>query len=202
MRAIMTPLYRLAEHANGYAVAQILAKPTTDRFRALIRKQVNPNPAEELLDIGCGTGNYRSSFTCKYSGIDINPDYIQTASANLEGRFRVMDATQLEFENNTFDHVISLATLHHLTDDQVMQMVKEAMRVCKPSGRVHILDAVLPVTPNFTFKRIIFQLDRGEFPRTHEHLWGLIGKAGKISESEIMAGPMHDVTYVRVMPSA
>jgi ubiquinone/menaquinone biosynthesis C-methylase UbiE len=198
MRAVFAPLYRLAEGASGYALAQLLAKPTTDRFRALIRKHVNPGPDEELLDVGCGVGNYRSSFACKYTGIDINPDYIERSRANLEGRYMVMDATRLEFTDGTFDHVITMAALHHLTDDQVVQMVREATRVCKPSGRIHIIDAILPVTPNFTFKRMVFNADRGEHPREHEHLLGLISKAGRIETSDILAGPLHDVTYIGV----
>jgi SAM-dependent methyltransferase len=202
MRAVMAPFYRIVEHANGYALAQLLARPTTDRFRALIRKQVNPSLSEALLDVGCGTGNYRSSFACQYSGVDINPDYIKMASSHLDGRFMVMDCTRLEFEDATFDHVVSLATLHHLTDEQVIQMVREAVRVCKSSGRVHLIDAILPVTPNFAFKRIVFQLDRGGYPRTYDHLCELIAKAGHINSREIMAGPLHDVTYVGVTPSA
>jgi len=202
MRALMAPLHRLAEHTKGYALAQWLSRPTTERFRALIGSRVNPSPSETLLDVGCGPGHYRSSFTCQYSGIDINPDYIRMASSRLDGRFVVMDGTRLEFADETFDHVISVAILHHLTDEQVVQMVREARRVCKPSGRVHLLDAILPITPNFTFKRIIFQLDRGEYPRTYEHLCELIAKAGPINSHEIMAGPLHDVTYVGVTPGA
>jgi len=202
MRTVMAPLYRLAEHTKGYALAQWVSRPTTDRFRALIRSRVNPSPSETLLDVGCGPGHYRSSFACQYSGVDINPDYIQMASSRLDGWFMVMDGTRLEFADETFDHVVSVAILHHLTDEQVVQMVREARRVCKASGRVHLLDAILPVTPSFTFKRIIFRLDRGEYPRTYEHLCELIAKAGPISSREIMAGPLHDVTYVGVMPGA
>jgi SAM-dependent methyltransferase len=202
MRAVMAPLYRAAEHAKGYALAQWVSQPTTDRFRALIRSRVTPGPGETLLDVGCGPGHYRSSFACDYSGIDINPDYIRMASSHLDGRFMVMDGTRLEFDDETFDHVVSVATLHHLTDEQVVQMVREAMRVCKPSGRVHLLDAILPITPNFGFKRVVFRLDRGGYPRTYEHLCAVIAKAGPISSRETMAGPLHDVAYVGVTPGA
>src|SRR5262245_37356026 len=129
MRALMAPLYRLAEHTKGYALAQSLSRPTTERFRALIGSRVKPSPTETLLDVGCGPGHYRSSFNCQYSGIDINPDYIRMASSRLDGRFAIMDCTRLEFADETFDHVVSVAILHHLTDDQVVQMVREARRV-------------------------------------------------------------------------
>src|SRR5438128_546153 len=123
MRAVIGPLYRAAEHASGYALAQLVSRPTTDRFRALIGKQVNARSTDSLLDVGCGPGHYRSSFTCQYSGVDINSDYIRTASSHLDGRFQVMDCTQLDFSDQSFDHVVSIATLHHLSDDQVIQMV-------------------------------------------------------------------------------
>lgn len=200
MRAVMAPVYRVLEHASGYALAQVLARPTTDRFRELIRKQVHAKPGEKLLDVGCGTGNYRGSFGCEYFGVDINPDYIEKARSHLDGRFAVMDCTRLDFESGTFDHVITIATTHHLTDDELVRVVREARRVCKSSGRVHVLDAILPVTPNFTFKRIWFGLDRGRYPREYEHLCDLVAKAGPISSREVIAGPMHDVAYIGVTP--
>ena len=202
MRALMTPLYRLAEHSKGYALAQLVSRPTTDRFRALIRGQIVLNSNANLLDVGCGTGQYRDCFSCNYTGIDINPDYVRMCGSKLDGRFLVMDATRLDFEDKTFDHVVSVAILHHLADEQVTQMVREAVRVCKPSGRIHLIDAILPVTSNFTFKRIIFKLDRGQHPREHDHLCGLIAEGGKISSREVMPGPLHDVIYVGVSPGA
>src|SRR5262249_8693845 len=69
MRAVVAPLYRLAEHARGYELAQRVSRPTTESFRALTRSRVSPSPSENLLDVGCGRGHYRSSFTCQYSGV-------------------------------------------------------------------------------------------------------------------------------------
>lgn len=196
MRALLAPVYRFLEHANGYAVAQVLARPTTDRFRELIRRWVMLGRNDRLLDVGCGTGNYRSSFQCEYFGVDINPDYIKKASSHLEGRFMTMDCTRLAFEDATFDHVVSLATLHHLDDSQVAQMAREALRVCKPSGRVHLIDAVLPLSPNFALKTMVFRLDRGSHPRKLEHLCELVSKVAPIADRDVISGPMHDVTYI------
>jgi ubiquinone/menaquinone biosynthesis C-methylase UbiE len=202
MKSLMAPVYGILEHAHGYALSQRLAKPTTDRFRALIKKYISPGPEMKLLDVGCGTGNYRSSFACDYWGVDPNPDYIEMANAGLTGHFAVMDGTRLEFGDGFFDHIMTIATLHHLDDEQVVQMVREAVRVCKPSGRVHLLDAIMPVSPNFAFKRLWFRLDRGGHPRSIEHLRGLVEKAGHIAAIDIVNGPLHDVAYIAVGPGA
>jgi len=202
MKSFMAPAYWLLEHAHGYALSQRLAKPTTDRFRALIRKYVSPARDSKLLDVGCGTGGYRSSFQCDYWGVDNNPDYIEKANANLDGHFAVMDATRLDFPDASFDHIITIATLHHLDDAQVIQMVRDAARVCRPTGRVHLLDAILPVSPVFAFKRLWFHLDRGGHPRTIEHLRGLVEKAARIATVDIVHGPLHDVAYIAVEPAA
>jgi ubiquinone/menaquinone biosynthesis C-methylase UbiE len=201
MKSFMAPAYWLLEHAHGYALSQRLAKPTTDRFRGLIAKYVSPAPDAKLLDIGCGTGNYRSSFVCDYWGVDNNPAYIDMANAGQTGHFAVMDATRLDFADSSFDQIITIATLHHLDDDQVVQMVQETTRVCRPSGRVHLLDAIMPVSPVFAFKRLWFRLDRGGYPRSIEHLRGLVEKAGRIIKVEIVNGPLHDVAYIAVEPA-
>jgi ubiquinone/menaquinone biosynthesis C-methylase UbiE len=197
----MAPVYRVLEYAHGYALSQRLARPTTDRFRALIARHISPGPETKLLDIGCGAGSYRSCFACDYWGVDNNPAYVDMANANLNGHFAVMDGTQLEFDDALFDQIITIATLHHLDDEQVTQMVREAIRVCKPGGRIHLLDAIMPVSPNFAFKRLWFRLDRGGHPRSIEHLRGLVAKAGRVLAVDIVNGPLHDVACIAVEPT-
>src|SRR5215475_1762986 len=91
----MKIVHRLLEWPGVYAVNQLLARPTTDRFRQLIRERVGDTSQRRVLDVGCGIGNYRNSFGKNYVGVDNNPDYIETARRCFAGRFEVMDAADL-----------------------------------------------------------------------------------------------------------
>ena len=88
-----------------------------------------------------GTGG--SFTTLDYTGIDINLGYVARATRMYGRRFHVMDASRLGFRDAAFDGAICIATLHHLPDDLVRSMIREALRVVKPAGALHIIDPVL-----------------------------------------------------------
>ncbi|MBZ8134239.1 methyltransferase domain-containing protein [Afifella sp. IM 167] len=198
MKQVLSPLYALLESPAGYNLIQQVNRPTTDRIRALFHENVRLADGGRVLDLGCGTGNYRPLFSADYVGIDINPDYIRMCSEKLEGTFLVMDGANLTFEDDSFDNVVSIATTHHLTDEQLAAMLKEAVRVTKPGGFVNVIDAVLPDSAAQLFKTIWFRMDRGEYPRKLAHLTGIAAGAGEITHSDLRRGPMHDVVYLRL----
>lgn len=68
-------------------------------------------------------------------GIDINERAIETAKDTLgqEGvRFLVMNAEQLDFEDESFDTVSISASLHHLSN--IQQVLEEMRRVLRTGG--------------------------------------------------------------------
>ena len=70
----------------------------------------------KVLDVGCGTGNQSIKLARKgvyVTGIDVSTKMLEIAKqkARDEGLsidFRLMDAEQLEFEDETFDGAISI----------------------------------------------------------------------------------------------
>jgi SAM-dependent methyltransferase len=193
---LLAPLHRLLEVPLVYQLAQWFFAPTVRQLRSLIVEEVRARKGEALLDLGCGLGAYRPYFGENYTGIDINPAYIEQASESHEGRFQVMDCTQLEFESNRFDHVVTVATTHHLDDASLVRTVAEAVRVTRPGGRVHILDAILPPPGRHFLKRRWFLMDRGNYPREKAHLIELVASVIPISEQRELPGPMHDCLYL------
>jgi SAM-dependent methyltransferase len=198
----MKIVHRLLESSGLYAVNQLLARPTTDRFRQLIRERVGDTSQRRVLDVGCGIGNYRDSFGENYVGVDINPDYIETARRRFAGRFEVMDAADLHPIGGSFDDVVTIATTHHLTDEQFVAMVGGGLRLLRKGGAFHIIDAILPVSPNVAFKSFWFALDRGRYPRRIEAMRRLASRAGLIADEAIIHGPLHDTAYLRVVAVA
>lgn len=52
----------------------------------------------------------------------------------------VTDVTKLPFKSNTFDNMISIAVIHHLTsEERRIESIKEFLRVTKPNGKVLVL---------------------------------------------------------------
>ena len=121
-----------------------------------------------VLDIGCGPGTNAPVFAgCDYVGVDINADYIRTASSRYPGRWIVGDVTDENmFPDEQFDCVFANSLMHHLNDDAVHTLLRRMARLTSPGGKVHVLDLVLP--RHASAGRLLARLDRGRFARPVE----------------------------------
>jgi SAM-dependent methyltransferase len=195
-KKILDSFYALLDTASGYAISQVFGFPTIRRYRELIREHFPQGPNRRILEIGCGVGSSRTLFACDYTGIDINPRYIQRARRRFSGRFEVMDASQMPFEPDTFDDAITIATTHHLSDDELSRMISKAVVVAKS---LHLIDAILPTQPNSRFKRALFRMDRGRHVRTFEQICDIVSRNAQLKSYRIVEGPLHDVCYVHAV---
>jgi len=88
-----------------------------------------------ILDIGCGNGkymNYRNDIYMK--GIDISQELVKIC---INKGFDVIkgNMTELPFNDNEFDGIISIASYHHLDNDQDRKKsLNEIYRVLKNGG--------------------------------------------------------------------
>ena len=97
-----------------------------------------------VLDVGCGSGELLriiAEFAAKtgrkasLTGIDLNP--ISSATTRNESRkFPEIvsvraDALKLPFRDGAFDYAISSLFFHHLTDEQIVTVLKEMSRVAR-----------------------------------------------------------------------
>ncbi len=100
-----------------------------------------------VLDVGCGAGFFEmvlAGFKCNVTGIDLTPEMIERGKDLLtrhgaDAKLLVMDAEKLDFEDRSFDVVISRNltwTLPH-----PIEAYKEWNRVLKPGGLLLIYDA-------------------------------------------------------------
>jgi len=94
-------------------------------------------PSESFLDVGCELGYYVRKMAIKglkATGVDISAIKVHKAKLiasqlNINCKFYVQDAENLEFQNNSFDWVLCTETLEHLLNDK--RAAQELTRVAK-----------------------------------------------------------------------
>lgn len=155
--------------ANNPFFFTLLRKIIELNFRkekAIIRHEFNLASPKKVLDIGCGTGEFSTLYkNHDYTGIDISSRYIEFAKKHHKGKFAVMDATTLQFPDQSFDYVLIMAILHHLSDQDVAKVLSEAKRVLKPGGKVLIMeDAKIDELRNW-FVKLTQRFDLGDYIR-------------------------------------
>lgn len=94
----------------------------------LIRKQVPLEKSTRLLDVGCGNGFFSYHFEplCDTTGVDFSEKML---AKNPIRQKLLMDASQLSFQDMSFDVVFCHALLHHVEDiDRVLREMKRVSR--------------------------------------------------------------------------
>ncbi len=109
------------------------------------KKYYNLNENSKILDIGCAKGFMIYDFArlipgITVCGIDISQYAIENAKEEMKEFIQIANAIKLPFEDNSFDLVISITTLHNLEEEDLKQALKEIMRVTKKDAFI-TLDA-------------------------------------------------------------
>jgi SAM-dependent methyltransferase len=151
----------LMDHPLMYRVWQA---PFAERKLAPFLKQIASRRPRRVLDVGCGPGtNARHFRDCQYLGVDLNPSYIESATARYGPRFRVADVTRDSLGEGAWDCILLNSLMHHLPDESVDRLLARLPAMLSNDGAVHVLDLVLPDRPSIA--RWLALHDRGDFPR-------------------------------------
>jgi len=116
----------------------IAVKPWTDD---LIR-EARCREGDRVLDVACGTGyvanrvNAVSGVTCEVTGLDVNEPMLNAARKIPGIDWRLGSATELPFEDGSFEVVLCQQGLQFFPDRRVA--MKEMARVLTPGGRVSL----------------------------------------------------------------
>ena len=111
------------------------------------RRRLTSQAKGRVLEIGIGTGKnlglYDPAVTRELVGIDLSPGMLARArakTASVPVTLLEMDAQRMSFPDASFDTV--LATCVFCTVPDPVLGLKEARRVCKPGGRILLLEHV------------------------------------------------------------
>ncbi|GMT42230.1 MAG: SAM-dependent methyltransferase [bacterium] len=107
---------------------------------------MNISPGEKVLDVGIGTGMALSCYPgdCEVTGIDLSASMLKKAEVKVAKygldnvKLREMDACNLNFEDNTFDHVIATFLISVVPDP--VRALSEMKRVCKKDRPVVLVN--------------------------------------------------------------
>lgn len=134
--------------------------------------EINPQPGEKIIDIGCGDGYYLhllSNLKIKglaLTGTDYDVTGLDKTKFNLKGKkieiFPGDLMKKLPFKSNYFDKAVMSEVAEHLPDD--IKGLKEVYRILKPGG---VLCLTVPnANYPFLWDPINWLLERG----MHTHI--------------------------------
>jgi ubiquinone/menaquinone biosynthesis C-methylase UbiE len=139
--------HTIADVRETYRDQAIAALESLDD-RLLTRRYRRPHFQQargRVLDVACGTATNAQYVpdTTEYVGIDVSVDMLEQAERHSDGlalgeNLREMDAQDLDFEDDSFDTVIS--SLSTCTFPDPVTALSEMGRVCAPDGRILLLE--------------------------------------------------------------
>lgn len=130
-------------------------------------KRIVPH-AQNLLDVGCGAGNYTIKMLSKIPTlnctlIDLSKPMLDRARERIlhKGCNNVVimqgDIREVELEENSFDIILAGAVLHHLRNDADWETTfAKLFKLLKPGGCLMISDLIIQETEevtNYTWDR-------------------------------------------------
>ena len=144
------------------------------RWKNRFVAKVKPRPGEHILDMAGGTGDIAFRMAARGASVtvsDINPDMLAVGRERAKKRgisgltWQVENAEALSFSDASFDAYTIAFGIRNVTD--IPGALREAHRVLKRGGRLHVLEFSTSEWPGF-----------GDlYDRYSEHIIPRIGRA-------------------------
>lgn len=129
----------------------VLSGGLAPSWRVRTRKALAPKPGMQILDVACGTGTVTrllADHGATVTGIDFSPgmigEGIRRHGDHPRITFQQGDATELPFDDNTFDATTVSFGIRNVQEPQ--RALAEMLRVTKPGGRIVVCEFSTPTT--------------------------------------------------------
>ncbi|SFR97033.1 class I SAM-dependent methyltransferase [Anaeromicropila populeti] len=142
----------------------IIMYPVFHSARTRIDKNIDLLHIQTILDICCGTGTQLKRLNKKgYHGIGVDNSEQMLEDAR-KGKYapecRKQDATNLEFNNDSFDLVLLSLALHEKELTMAQKMVHEAVRVTKKGNYIMIVEFCIEKDISIIHKMLIYFIEK------------------------------------------
>jgi SAM-dependent methyltransferase len=153
------------------------------RGMARMAQEILAGPHESVLDLGCGRSPLLQHLQPeRYVGLDLHPPDLAYARRHHDRpgyEFLEADILKAPFERwQGIDVVTSASVFHHLTDEQIGELMEKIGTELRP-GRLVFLDGVT-IGP---LGRLITKLDYGAPERPKAELFDLFRPAFEVKEN-------------------
>jgi len=128
---------------SGQKVESFTRAKARDLLRTISSRFGSPSELN-LLDVGCGIGNYHPFLTPvvgSVSGVDVSRACIAKArERNSTVTYSVYDGDRLPYPDREFDVTFCVCVLHHVPPIRWPQFVTEMQRVTRPGGLIVVYE--------------------------------------------------------------
>ena len=170
--------------------------PTLHPGRLIALERMGIKPGDKILEVGVGTGINVSLYPqhCHVTGIDFSALMLEKAHERVvkkgvtNVRLQEMDAANLTFADDSFDIVYAPYVISVVSDP--VRVVNEMRRVCRPGGKIVILNHFRSHTP------VVARLERAISPFTvHIGFKADLDLRGFLAQSELKPISIEKVSF-------
>jgi phosphatidylethanolamine/phosphatidyl-N-methylethanolamine N-methyltransferase len=170
--------------------------PTLHPGRLIALERMGIKPGDKILEVGVGTGINVSLYPrhCHVTGIDFSALMLEKARERVvkkgvtNVRLKEMDAAKLTFADDSFDIVYAPYVISVVSDP--VKVVNEMRRVCRPGGKIIILNHFKSPTP------VVARVERAISPFTvHIGFKADLDLPGFLAQSELKPISIEKVSF-------
>lgn len=177
----MNKLFNLKELLSIPRVYSFFVEIIGGKVRSVyINQYVKPKSDSSILDIGCGPADALDYLPLgvDYVGFDLSEKYINSAKKRFgnRGKFYCKKVTSDAIETfNKFDIVLATGVLHHLNDNEALELFELAKSTMKPSGKLVTFDGCF-IEGQSGIAQYLLRRDRGCYVRHKEEYLAIANK--------------------------